>query len=914
MSAESLMAAPEQHLLSLLTEAERQQLLVTWNDTRADYPADACIHNLFALQVQQTPNAVAVVGEDRQLTYKALHERSNQLAHHLHRLGVGPEVLVGICVERSADMVIELLGILKAGGAYVPLDPAYPSERLAFMLEDAQVAVLLTQERLRARLPRQEAPLVCLDADWGVIAQQPVDDLCCVVTPANLAYVLYTSGSTGQPKGVLGLHRGAVNRFNWMWEVYPFEPGEICCQKTSLSFVDSVWEIFGPLLRGVPSVIIPDQVRNDPQQLIQTLARTGVTRIVLVPSLLRTLLDADPNLQERLPALRFWVSSGEALSVELCQRFQEQMPRGRLVNLYGSSEVSADVTWYDTKDREVLSCVPIGRPIANTQIYLLDEHLHPVPVGVPGELHVGGVGLARGYLNRPELTAERFIPHPFSDELGARLYKTGDLARYLPDGNVEFLGRLDHQVKIRGFRIELGEIEAVLMQHPTVRQAVVVAREDVPGDTRLAAYVVPQPQQTPTPGELRRLAQERLPDYMVPAAFVLLEALPLTPNGKVDRRALPAPLRSRSEVHAPVVAPTLLVHQQLIEIWEELLDVRPIGIRDNFFDLGGHSLLAAGMAARIEQVWGKKLALATLFAGPTIEQLAQALLQARDDETDSRTPVVALQTGGSRRPFFFLHGHELGTAPYCFPLARDLGPDQPFFALDPYRLNDLPVPPSMETIAAAHLEALRAIQPDGPYLLGGFCNGGLVAYEMARQLHAQGQAVDLLVLMDPMPLPQDFRLLYLVLRDVLALVRLSPERQVAWFVRLRHLVQHLYNHLRGHRGDAEDLAPALATFILTDEALHHDYPGLLHWSVLAYRPPSVYPGKVTFFWPADEPWHARWWRPVAEATAVEEHFIPGRHRTWKTDHLPALSERLRLCLDNAHAAVKAPVAGGHTND
>jgi thioesterase domain-containing protein len=357
----------------------------------------------------------------------------------------------------------------------------------------------------------------------------------------------------------------------------------------------------------------------------------------------------------------------------------------------------------------------------------------------------------------------------------------------------------------------------------------------------------------------------------------------------------------RAGQNGTFVAPKLLVHQQLIEIWEDLLDVRPIGIRDDFFNLGGNSLLAVRVVARIEQVWGRKLALATLFAGPTIDQLAQALLEARDDDSGARAAVVALQTGGAQRPFFFLHGHYLGTASYCFPLARALGPDQPLYALDPYKLDDLAVPPTLEEIAATHLEALRAIQPEGPYLLGGFCNGGLVAYEMARQLHAAGQTVDLLVLMDPMPLPQASRLVYRALHGALALVRLRPAQQVAWFVRLHHLVQHLYNHLRGHRGDAE-------------EARHHDYPGLLHWSVLAYRPPSVYPGKVTFIWPADEPWHARWWRPVADATAVEEHLLPGTQHSWKTDHLPALAECLRLCLNHAYAAVKAPVAGRQTND
>jgi thioesterase domain-containing protein len=354
-------------------------------------------------------------------------------------------------------------------------------------------------------------------------------------------------------------------------------------------------------------------------------------------------------------------------------------------------------------------------------------------------------------------------------------------------------------------------------------------------------------------------------------------------------------------------APTLLVQQQLIAIWEDLLDVRPIGIRDDFFDLGGTSLLAVRVVERIEQVWGKKLALAALFAGPTIQQLAQALLEAGDDATGTRVPVVALQTGGSRQPFFFLHGHPNGTASYCFPLARALGPDQPFYALDPYRLDDLAVPPTLEEIAATHLEALRAIHPEGPYLLGGFCNGGNVAYEMARQLHAAGQAVDLLVLVDPMPLPQGYRLWYRVLRSAIRrggdLMRLSPEQQVARFVRLRHLVRYLYSSLRGHGCDEVDFpVPGLTALLPADEALHHDYPALFDWTALAYRPSSVYPGKITFFWPADKPGHARWWRPVAEATAVEEHFLPGTQVTWRTDHLPALSECLRLCLDSAHAA------------
>jgi amino acid adenylation domain-containing protein len=383
-----IVADPDQHLsqLPLLSEAERQQLLVAWNETQADYPAEACLHELFEAQVERTPEAVAVVCEEQQLTYQELNQRANQLAHHLRTRGVGPEVCVGLCLERALELVVGLLGILKAGGAYVPLDPTYPPERLAFMLQDAQAPVLVTQEHLVAALPTAGAHVVCLDSGGQALAQQSTANPLSGATAASLAYVLYTSGSTGQPKGVLATHRSAVNRLHWMWQVYPFAPAERCCQKTSLSFVDSVWEIFGPLLRGIGTVIIPEAVLQDPPLLMHTLAEHGVTRIVLVPSLLRVLLDTDPDLQARLPALTFWVSSGEALPLELAQRFRERLPQSRLLNLYGSSEVAADVTCYDTTEGAPRPCVPIGRPIANTQVYILDRHRLPVPLGVPGEL------------------------------------------------------------------------------------------------------------------------------------------------------------------------------------------------------------------------------------------------------------------------------------------------------------------------------------------------------------------------------------------------------------------------------------------------------------------------------------------------------------------------------------------------
>jgi amino acid adenylation domain-containing protein len=525
-----------------LTEAERYQLLVEWNATQAAYPRDKCFHQLFEAQVERTPDAVAVVLENEHSTYRELNIKANQLAHYLQELGVGPEVLVGLCVERSLEMMVGLLGILKAGGAYVPLDPAYPQERLAFMLQDAQVAVLLTQEQLLKRLPKHTAKVICLDRGWEAIAQQSAENLAGSITGESLAYVLYTSGSTGKPKGVLGTHRASINRFTWMWNTYPFRPGEVCCQKTTLNFVDSIWEIFGPLLQGVRTVIIPDLMVKDPQQLLHILAAHSVTRVVLVPSLLRVLLDIRADLQNQLPHLKYWISSGEALPLGLAQRFLERMPQSLLINLYGSSEVAADVTCYEVRDCKSLVRIPIGRPIANTQVYLLDPQLHPVPVEVPGELYIGGDGLARGYLNRPELTAERFLAHPFSDEPGARLYRTGDLASYRPDGNIEYLGRLDHQVKIRGFRVELGEIEAVLSQHPAVREAVVVAHEQEPGEKRLVAYVVLHRERAAATSELREQVMKALPVYMVPS--------------RPTARWTALPYRHPSRSHAPPRSPT----------------------------------------------------------------------------------------------------------------------------------------------------------------------------------------------------------------------------------------------------------------------------------------------------------------------------------------------------------------------
>ena len=486
--------------------AEVTKTLVERNHTRRSYAETSCIHQLFEAQVARTPEATASICGETYLTYGQLNERANRLAHYLRAAGIGPEKRVGICVDRSLDLMVGLLGILKAGGAYVPLDPAYPPQRLAWMLHDSGAELLLTQSRLVETLPVHHTRTIRLDTDWERIASHDARNPDWPATSDQAAYVIYTSGSTGTPKGVLGLHRGAVNRFEWMWQAYPFAEGEVCCLKTSLSFVDSIWEAFGPLLQGIPTLLVEEEVVKDPQQLVNTLERHQVTRLVLVPSLLRVLLNAHEDLRLRLPRLKTWVSSGEALTPELCQRFRKLMPGSLLLNLYGSSEVAADATVFDVRGLEAAPrCVPIGVPISNMKAYVLDDGMRQVPNGIPGEIYVGGEGLARGYLNRPDLTAEKFIPNPFATAPGARLYRSGDLGRILPNGAIEYLGRKDRQVKVRGFRIEPGEVEHALAQHPAVDQAVVVAREDVPGDARLVAYVV---QRAPGPG-----AEEGSPEW-----------------------------------------------------------------------------------------------------------------------------------------------------------------------------------------------------------------------------------------------------------------------------------------------------------------------------------------------------------------------------------------------------------------
>ncbi len=645
---EAIVAHPDQPLstLSLLTEAERQQVVIEWNSTQADYPQDQCIHQLFENQAERNPHAVATIYEERRLTYQELNARANCLAHYLRKLGVGPEVLVGLSVERSLDMLVGLLGILKAGGAYVPLDPTYPKERLAFMLTDAQLPVLVTQQHLLKRLPEHTSRTVCIDTDWNTIAQESDANPLSAAQAENLAYVIYTSGSTGKPKGVLIPHRGVVNHNLALIKHYAFGPTDRMLQFASLSFDTAAEEIFTCWLSGATLVLRSDKMGLTSADLLRLIEQERLTVLNFPTAYWHTwtyeLAESNASLPE---SLRLVIVGGEEALAQRVALWQKHVDkRVRWSNTYGPTETTITATIYDLvregKDEDITT-VPIGRPIANTQTYLLDTHLQPVPIGLPGELYIGGAGLARGYLNRPELTTERFIPHPFRTEPGARLYKTGDLARYRPDGTIEYIGRIDQQVKIRGFRIELGEIEALLGQHPQVREAVVLAHEDTPGDKRLIAYIVPANNAAPDNVALRSFLKERLPDYMVPPDFVILEQLPLTPNGKLDRRALPMPEKIDTRREEGYVAPRTPTEQQLVSIWMDLLG-KQVGVTDNFFDLGGHSLLAVRVLARVQEYFQIELPLSSLFEAPTIADLSLKIVQKQANQLDDELTAQLL--------------------------------------------------------------------------------------------------------------------------------------------------------------------------------------------------------------------------------------------------------------------------------
>ncbi len=758
---EGIVANPDRSIaeLPLITLPEQQQLLA-WNQTQADYPS-RCIHQLFEAQVERTPDAVAIEFEGKQITYRELNSRSNQLAADLRCAGVGANVLVGICLDRSLEMVIGLLGILKAGGAYLPLDPTYPQERLAYMLTDSRLSIMVTQSNLVALLPASAAQIVCLD-DWDDVTS--ADNPLPMARVDDLAYVIYTSGSTGNPKGVKIPHGAVTNLLTAMQTEPGLTAQDIVLAITTISFDMAVGEIYLPLIVGAKIILASREVAADGTKLLQLLNQSQVTMMQATPATWQMLLAVGWMGSPTLKIL----CGGEALSPKLADRL---LARSASVwNMYGPTEATVWATSYEVRSPidPHRSSISVGKPMRNIQTYILDAHQQPVPVGICGELYIGGVCLAAGYLDLPELTTEKFIPSPHPQPLpqawgrGARaegsgggraaqvgsprLYKTGDLARYLPDGNIEFLGRVDNQVKICGFRIELGEIESALDQHPDVQQSVVVVQEFAPEDRRLIAYLVTNSARVPTVAELRNFLQLKLPIYMVPATFSILESLPLTQNGKVDRRALPEPDYLRLQPETTFIAPRNELEIQLTKIWRKVLGIPSIGIRDNFFELGGHSLIAVRLFAEIEQTWGRDLPLATLFQAQTIEKMADILLaQAWVAPWSSLVPI---QPNGSNRPLFCIHPIGGNVLEY-YPLADYLGDEQPIYGLQSLGLDGKQPPlDCVKAMASHYIKELLAVQPQGPYAILGYSFGGLVAYEIAQQLTAIGQEIALLAILD----------------------------------------------------------------------------------------------------------------------------------------------------------------------
>ena len=892
--------SPETRLadLPLLPEKEARTLEVAWNDTRAGYPLDADLISLFAAQVARAPDAAAVSCESESLTYGELDRRSNRLARALRARGVKRGDLVGIAVDRGVSMVVGLLGILKTGGAYVPLDPTYPAERLSFMAADSRLRVLVTEARFEgvAREAALEARLR-LDADASMIAAESDAPLGEPTDPEALAYVIYTSGSTGKPKGVELPHRAVVNFLHAMLRQPGLAPDDRLLAVTSLSFDIAGLELWLPLVTGAEVEIATREVAFDGAALRSKLDQGRVTVMQATPSTWRMVIEAG---FAGSPGLKILVG-GEALPRDLADKLAARA--ASVWNMYGPTETTI---WSCVHRVHEGAPVLIGRPIANTLVYVLDGARRLTPIGVPGELYIGGDGVARGYLGRPELTEQRFVPNPFSD---GRLYRTGDLCRFRSDGALEFLGRIDHQIKLRGHRIELGEIEAVLEEQAALRQAVVVVREDVPGDQRLVAYLVTTGGPAPTVESLRAAVRAKLPEVMVPSAFVSLDAMPLTPNGKVDRKALPAPTERENLTERAAVGPRDETEFRLAAIWRGVLGVKTVGVEDSFFDLGGHSMLAVRMMAEVERTFGKKIPLMALFEAQTIAKLA-ALVAAESAGLREWPALVPIRGTGSKRPLFVVSRPNVNSLGYI-ALVRHLDPEQPVFALQmqypdethlgrPYTLEE------RRGWALTYLERMRAVQPEGPYLIAGMCEGALIAFDMARHLESHGERVKLLAMIDTWPEENTtdlrFHHVYRYERAIRQFWVRTPEQRVdflRWRVgkALRTLTARLGLRVPGVR----DKAPARAQ-------RPRSGPAVNPWEVRMFPGPNFVPPQVTVridvfrtrgqpYWRIDDrelAWGSR------TSAGVDLHFIDGLHHTFMREvHVATLARPLQLCLRNA---------------
>jgi amino acid adenylation domain-containing protein len=743
---EEITSRPDASLgeLEMLTAEEVDTQVVEWNATDSDFPRDSCVHHLVAEQALLTPDATALSDGRTRLSYAELDERVARLATYLRDLGLGPDVLAVVCIERSIDMMVALLAVLRAGGGYVPLEPDLPTERFAFMLEQAAPAVILTTSKSAAAVPTTSAAVVRVDAEQSTWMTRPP-------TPtteggsSNIAYVLFTSGSTGTPKGVIVEHRALVNQLRWRVESFKLGPGDRVLQKTPLGFDVSLWELFCPLIAGATLVLLEPRAHGDPVRVAAAIRSQQITALHFVPSMLQSFLTIAGA--EGCESVRLVAASGEALSATLARQFFACFgPHVELRNLYGPTEAAVDVTsWRCDPDGEAV--VPIGRPVANTQMYLLDGRLRPVPVGAPGELYIGGVQVARGYLNRPDLTAERFVANPFRP--GERMYRTGDLAIYRPDGVIDYLGRNDSQVKIRGSRIELGEIEAALTAHPAVASAVVIARRDEKGgEPSLAAYVVPSVDQGPQVPELRAHLMRRVPPYMMPSAFMVLGALPLTASGKVDRRALPALDAARLSAEAAFVSPRSRTEERIAKIWARTLRTERVGVFDDFFDIGGHSLLAVRLLGEMEREFGVQIPLISFFGGDVTVAGLAAVVDNSADHPGSSPSVVGVHTHGASPVTFFVYPDESSMLTLRH-FTEPLGSDHRIVGLLPER-NGRRFDRSLgiEDLAVPMLQDIRKVQPSGTYRIAGYSFGGLLAYDLASRLRASGDEVAWLGILD----------------------------------------------------------------------------------------------------------------------------------------------------------------------
>jgi amino acid adenylation domain-containing protein len=903
---------------SVLTAGEQQVLLKDFNKRQTIVPHDQTLPQLFEAQVRLTPNNVAVTYQDDSLTYAQLNSRANRLARYLRASDVGPEDVVALLGRRTPDLLAAILAVMKAGAAYLPLNPSDPSQRHArLVLQSGSVMALAAGEFLSGLSgaiesvhPAQRPPVNCLEESLQRDFNE--EDLPTPSVARNLAYVIYTSGSTGEPKGAMLEQAGMINHIFAKIKDLDLRSSDVTAQTASQCFDISVWQFLAALVVGGRVHIVKDELTRDPIGLLNEVTRAGVTVLETVPSLLRGMTDELDVISREglsLSQLRWMLVTGEALEPELCRNWFEIYPSVPLLNAYGPTECSDDVSHFvvDAATVEEQRCVPIGYPVSNMRLYVLDGKLYPVPQGVAGELYVGGIGVGRGYLNDPAQTAEAFIPDPFGPDAGARLYRTGDLVRHRL-GNLEFLGRIDHQVKVRGHRIELREIEAVLQKHAAVRQSLVIAREETPGQKQLVAYVVGQERVPVNVTELREFLKESLPEYMIPAAFVVLDAVPLNANGKVDRKALPEPERVDLVSEETYLAPRNVLELQLAQIWQAILAVEQVGVRDNFFDLGGHSLLAVRLIAQIRKRIGQELPLATLIEAATIERLAAFLSE--QDAKRQRSPLVSIQPKGTHTPFFCVHPGS-GNVLCYLSLAQRLGSEWPFYGLqDPNTLEDpeqqstsnfeLP----LETMAAQYLEAVRAVQPKGPYLLGGWSFGGFVAYEMAQQLRNRGEEVSLLAILDTGPVfeimrdADDARLLAILCEESGLIVKAEDLRALSAAEQLNYVAQQL---------KAARLVPSDIPVSRISRSVNIFKARI---KVATNYELKTYDGPITLFrageLEADAVENGAYLNDPTMGWGnftrhgVEVHTVPGTHATMAREpNVQVLASTLKLCLEQA---------------